>query len=74
MPFSRGKKKKTFYTSASLQSTDVAGSFCQPVLHKSAQTLTGYDIYYFLSHIISALHKVLINAFGDVAFNPLRKA
>lgn len=52
----------------------VAGSVCQHLLYKGAQTLTGYDIYYFLSHIISALHKVLINAFGDEAFSPLRKA
>lgn len=41
---------------------------------RSSQTLTGYDIYYFLSHIISTLHKELIGAFGDEAFNPLRKA
>lgn len=52
----------------------VAGSICQHLLYNSAQPLTEYDIYYFLSHIISALHKVLINAFGDEAFTPLRKA
>lgn len=71
-------KRKTnshfWYTSTFSQSTDVARPFCQAALHKSAQTLTGYDIYCFLSHIISASHKVLIDAFGDVAFNPLRKA
>lgn len=52
----------------------VTDSVCQHLLYKGAQTLTGYDIYYFLSHIISALHKVLINAFGDEAFTTLRKA
>lgn len=52
----------------------MVGSVCQHLLFKGAQTLIGYDIYYFLSHIISSLHKVLINAFGDEAFSPLRKA
>lgn len=48
--------------------------FCQELLYGGEQILTEYDIYYFLSHIISALHKVLINAFGDEAFTPTRKA
>ena len=44
--------------------------FASSHLYNSEQALTEYDIYYFLSHIISALHKVLINAFGDEAFTP----
>lgn len=53
---------------------NVAGSVCQHLLYKDTQPLREYDIYYFLSHIISALLKVLINAFADEAFTPLRKA
>lgn len=53
---------------------NVTGSACQHLLYKDIQPLREYDIYYFLSHIISALFKVLINAFADEAFTPLRKA
>lgn len=53
---------------------NVAGSVCQHLLYKHIQPLREYDIYYFLSHIISVLFKVLINAFADEAFTPLRKA
>lgn len=66
------RKTATFDTQAPFHKAQMLHG--QAALHESAQTLTGCDIYCFLSHIISASHKVLIDAFGDVAFNPLRKA
>lgn len=49
-------------------------AFWQHLLYKTTKPSAMYDFYYFLSCIISTLHKVLINAFCNEAFTLWRKA